>query len=112
MFMKTYTLIYYYGSPVQCECVLNFLYEWITCKVLVDPITSLLLPVVWNDITVSCLSGGLTYSSDKTHHIEGEIVIDKMWRTESPSYHLNVQKVTSISHNDSSDETLASIDLL
>lgn len=77
---------------------------------LVDPITSLLLPVVWNDITVSCLSGGLTYSSDETHHIEGEIVIDKT--IESPSYYLNVQKVIYISHNDSTDETVASTNLL
>lgn len=37
-----------------------------TCKVLEDPITSLLLPVVWNDVMTSCLSGGFTHSSDRT----------------------------------------------
>lgn len=28
-----------------------------------DPITSLLLQLVWNDVTLSCLSGGFTHSS-------------------------------------------------
>lgn len=34
-----------------------------TCSVLVDPITSLLLTVVWKDVTVSCLSAGFRHSS-------------------------------------------------
>lgn len=38
----------------------------ITCNVLEDPIMSLLLPDVWNDIMVSCLSASLTHSSGGT----------------------------------------------
>lgn len=45
--------------------------DGITCKVLVDPITSLLLPVVWNDIIGSCLSGGFILSSDKKKNVRG-----------------------------------------
>lgn len=46
------------------ECVHVFM-DIFTCKVLVDPITSLLLPVVWNDVIVSCLSGALAHSSER-----------------------------------------------
>ena len=37
----------------------------ITCRVLVDPVTTLLLPTGWNDITVSCLSGIFRHSSTR-----------------------------------------------
>lgn len=36
---------------------------------LVDPITSLLLAVVWNDVIVSCLSGGFIHSSKETYNM-------------------------------------------
>lgn len=42
----------------------------ITCNVLVDPITSLLLPAVGNDVMASCRSGGFRHSSDKTQEAE------------------------------------------
>lgn len=48
--------------------------DGITCKVLVEPITSLLLPVVWNDVMVSCLSGCFTHSSKE--NTQQDIVID------------------------------------
>lgn len=38
----------------------------VTCKVLVEPITSL-LQLVWNDVMMSCLSAGFTHSSVETH---------------------------------------------
>lgn len=51
----------------------------ITCKVLEEPITSLLLADLWNDIMASCcLSGGLIRSSDGAQDRRSIMVFRKM----------------------------------